>query len=190
MIGFLLLVKISFCCFIPHQSNSQDVKTNGIKISEMVFREEVIRGTGEDLVRWTNNFVSTTWLYVGVRGANTFKLRVPPKGESYGSVVLFLGFFFVRFSRYCLRFLDLTRLHGQLYSIELCFRMYVGSTRFYMMVVYYAQHRLPTTRDLRIFSSSATMAIVKTEKMHIFKSFSNLLHWGGGGGVNQKQCGP
>ena len=63
------------------QSNSQDVKTNGIKISEMVFREEVIQGSGQDLVKWTNNFVSTTWLYVGVRGANTFKLRVPPKGE-------------------------------------------------------------------------------------------------------------
>ncbi|RUS87106.1 hypothetical protein EGW08_005106 [Elysia chlorotica] len=65
-------------------SNSQHVKTNGIKISEMVFREEVIPGSGADLVKWTNNFVSTTWLYVGVRGANTFKLRVPPKDHKMG----------------------------------------------------------------------------------------------------------
>ncbi|GFS09149.1 transforming growth factor beta receptor type 3 [Elysia marginata] len=67
-------------------SNSQDVKTNGIKISEIGFREEVIQDTGQDLVQWTNDFVSTTWVYVGVRGANTFKLHVPPKGHKIGRV--------------------------------------------------------------------------------------------------------
>ncbi|GFO45555.1 transforming growth factor beta receptor type 3 [Plakobranchus ocellatus] len=58
-------------------SNSPDVKTNGIKISEMGLREDDIPGSGQVLVEWANLYVSTTWLYVGVSNANTFRLRVP-----------------------------------------------------------------------------------------------------------------